>query len=294
VLDMALDFMGRVTFVTGPGKHCGKTTFMNRAAQLARRGAVLAGKPGPALLTVGYDGEARDYLAGARKPAVPVDLGDIIVTTERFARTCSPEILEIVPGSTALGRLCIARATRAATVALVGPEGNALVAWTIGHIIEEGFADTVLVDGAFNRMTQVAAIDGARFVYVMRVEKSNLEQAAAQVRRLARLLRLPLPADAASSYQLLDALTAETAARLPPEPRTVVVADLTKIFLSDAELAAFMRERELRVGRTLGFGGFIVACRGIPDEKFLDIVADDSITPLVAFNPYESGVRRVA
>jgi|GEM_PF-4358029 len=70
MLDKAEDFLGRVTFVTGPEKHCGKTTFMNRAAEIARRGARAAGLPGPALLTVGYDGEARDFLSGARKPAL--------------------------------------------------------------------------------------------------------------------------------------------------------------------------------------------------------------------------------
>jgi hypothetical protein len=254
----------------------------------------MEGRPGPALLTVGYDGEARDYLAGIRKPAVPVDVGDIIVTTERFARPCSPEILELVPGSTALGRLCVARATRAATVALVGPEGNALVAWAVGCIIDSGWTDTVLVDGAFNRLTQVASIQGARFVCVVRAEKSTLQQAAAQVRRLARLVRLPVAADGGASYRLADALTSETAARLPAAARTVVVADLTKVFLPDAELAAFIRERELYVGRSLGFGGFIVACRGISDDTFLAALADDSIAPLVAFNPYETGTGRAA
>ena len=305
MLDWTENFIGKVTFVTGPGKNCGKTTLMNRVAQLARRVAVLAGRPGPALLTVGYDGEARDYLAGARKPAVPVAPGDIIVTTERFARPCSPEILDVVPGSTALGRLCVARATRAATVALVGPEGNALVAWAVERIVDGGFTDTVLVDGAFNRLTQVASIRDSRFVYVLRAEKANRGQAVAQVRRLARLVRLPLAENTAAlkpggglspgfSFLLLDALTAETAARLPPGARTIVVPDLTKVFLSDAELAAFMRERELKVERALGFGGFIVACRGISDDAFLGAVADDSISPLISFNPYEADAGRVA
>jgi hypothetical protein len=291
MLDTAGDFLGRVTFVTGPGKHCGKTTFMNRAAELARRGAVHAGRPGPALLTVGYDGEARDYLTGARKPSVPVASGDIIVTTERFARPCSPEILELVPGSTALGKLCIARATRAATVALVGPEGNSLVAWAVQRILEGAWTDTVLVDGAFNRLTQVSSIEGARFVYVLRAEKSNLQQSVAQVRRLVRLVRLPL---VAGSCHRLDVLTAETAARLPPDARTVVVADLTKLFLTETELSAFTRERELYVERTLPFGGFIVACRGMSDDSFLCTLNDDSIAPLVAFNPYEAGTGRAA
>ncbi|PKL08093.1 MAG: hypothetical protein CVV51_10735 [Spirochaetae bacterium HGW-Spirochaetae-7] len=291
MLDSAEDFLGRVTFVTGPEKHCGKTTFMNRAAELARRGARAAGRQAPALLTVGYDGESRDFLSGARKPAVPVAAGDILVTAERFARPCSPEILDVLPGSSALGRLCIAKASRGATVALVGPESNALVGWAIRRIVDEGLTDTVLVDGAINRMTQVASIANARFVYAIRVDGAGLGRAISRVRRLATLVRLPLAGDSqvddAASFVLEGALTTETAARLPPEARSVIVDDLTKVFLGEAELAAFVRDRQLYVSWRIEFGGFIVACRGIADAAFNARLGDDSVSALVAFNPYE-------
>ncbi len=295
MLDKAKDFMGRVTFVTGAEKHCGKTTFMNRAAQLARRGAAVEGRSGPALLTVGYDGEARDFLSGARKPAVPVAEGDIVVTTERFARTCLPEILEVLPGSTALGRLCIVRAHRAATVALVGPEGNSLVAWAVRHIVEEGLTETVIVDGAINRITQAASVAGARFVYTLRVDGSSLNKSLAQVRRIAALVRLPVAAGIAEApFALEGALTAETAARLPREARAVSVEDFTKVFLADSELSAFLRERALYVVRRIEFGGFVVMCRGLSDHDFEARLADDSIASLVSYNPYEPGTGSAA
>ncbi|MBU0926353.1 MAG: hypothetical protein KKA67_01255 [Spirochaetes bacterium] len=308
MIDNAGDFLGRVTFVTGPEKHCGKTTLMNRAAQLARRGAREAGLAGPALLTVGYDGEARDFLSGARKPAVPVAAGDVVVTTERFARPCSPEILDVLPGSCALGRLCVARARRAATVALVGPEGNSLVAWAVRRIVDEGLTGTVLVDGAINRITQAASIPGARFVYALRADGAGLERAVARVRRMATLARLPVadpPLDCAGGsgaglggdagqYALEGALTAETAARLPRWASSVIVEDFTKVFLSDQELSAFMRGRELLVARRIEFGGFVVACRGVSDAEFASRLADDSIAALVSYNPYEVAEGRAA
>jgi len=301
MLDRAGDFMGRVTFVTGAEKHCGKTTFMNRAAELARRGAAVAGRSGPALLTVGYDGEARDFLSGARKPAVQVAAGDIIVTTERFAKPCCPELLEVLPGSTALGRLCIVKAHRAATVALVGPEGNALVAWAVRHIVEEGLSDTVIVDGAINRITQAASVAGARFVYTIRVDASSLNKSLAQVRRMAVLATLPVITQNEQTtggtlphFVLDGALTSETAARLPVEARGVVVDDFTKVFLGDQELSVFRRSRGLYVRQRIEFGGFVVMCRGIPDDEFKARLADDAIAALVAFNPYEPATGRVA
>lgn len=480
---LATDFRGRVTFITGPEKHCGKTTFMNRAAWLVRAagqpdvsaitgaghgaygqipGAMDSGSAfqhpgvdagegamqertgrerrgtgteagsdlaqertgsGLALMTVGYDGEARDLLSGVRKPAVPVCPGDIILTTGLFARACGPEILDVLPGSSALGRLCLARATRHATVALVGPEGNSLVAFAIRRVLEEGWADTVLVDGAINRITQVASLPGASFVYVMRVEPAGLPQAVSRVRRMSTLVHLPVldniedSMDAAASAKggagfttsaarpaggapevsagsaglaatdlqagsdagsagfttsaagpaggapevpagsagfaagaaglagsalevpagdagfaaaadlqadsgvgsagfttsavgpaagapevplggagagkvaMLDGpLTTDTAGALAASVRAVAVDDLTKVFLSEQELAAFRRGRRLFVRRKLHFAGFVIACRGMSFGAFVDALGGTVPASLVAPNPYESGV----
>lgn len=296
--------MGRVTFVTGPEKHCGKTTFMNRAASIARRGALAATRPGPALLTAGYDGESRDFLSGARKPAVPVCAGDLVLTTERFARPCLPEIIDVLPGQTALGRLCIARARRDSVVALVGPDGNSQIAWAIDRIVTGGLTDTVLVDGAINRITQVASLPGGRFVYVLRVDRSTLRQAVGRVRRIGLLTSLPVADDGAAqgdslrgepqAFWLDDALTTETAARLPAAARLVVVDDMTKVFLGESELLAFVRERALQVRRCLTFGGFVVSCRGLANEEFLAALDDKRLADMVAFNPYEPARELVA
>lgn len=305
MLDNAEDFLGSVTFVTGPEKHCGKTTFMNRAAWIVRQAAGPAKRPGPALLTAGYDGESRDFLSGARKPAVPVRAGDLVLTTERFARPCLPEIIDVLPGQTALGRLCIARARRDSVVALVGPEGNSQIAWAIDRIVTGGLTDTVLVDGAINRITQVASMPGARFVYVLRVERGTLRQAVGRVRRIGLLTSLPVAGargdetsrhgqssvvardEPPDTFWLDDALTAETAARLPSTARMVVVEDLTKVFLGDSELPAFIRDRALLVRRRLDFGGFVVSCRGLGNDDFIAALDDERLAGLVAFNPYE-------
>ncbi len=298
MLDTGGEFAGRVTFVTGPEKHCGKTTFMNRAAELARRACREAGLQPPALLTVGYDGEGRDFLSGARKPAVPLRAGDVFLTAERFLRPSgsAPEILDALPGSTALGRLAIARATRDGQAALVGPEGNSSVAWALARILEGGLSTTALVDGAINRITQAAGRPGARFAYVMRVDPANLDKSVARVRRLAFLASLPLAngarGDCASddgACVLEGPLTAETAARLPRGARRVSVEDFTKVFLEWPELSAFARERELSVRTRVEFAGFSVACRNLRDGEFLDRLGDGPAAALVSFNPHETG-----
>lgn len=313
-LDSPEAYLGHVMFVSGPEKHCGKTTFMNRALFLARRGTAATDSLPPAVMTVGYDGEARDFLTGVRKPAVPVCSGDVIVTAERFLRqsgTC-PEILDVAPGVGALGRLCIARASRDGVVALVGPEGNRAVAWILETLVGGGHADTVLVDGAINRITQAASRTAARFVYVLRTDRASLRKAVDRVRRIGALMALPVaqplaeqppsgqPAGrvsagtAGGSYYVDGALTSETAARIPVDIRSVIVDDFTKIFLDRSELAAFTRERSLTVARQIDFAGFVVSCRGVSDEEFIRNLDDQSLAALVCFNPYQAASDRHA
>jgi len=287
MLDRAEDFLGRVTFVTGPEKHCGKTTFLNRALALVR-----AAGERPAFLSIGYDGEARDSLSAARKPAVPVAAGDVVVSAERFLRDgrILPEILEALPGGSAFGRICVARAGRPGRIVLVGPEGNEGVARALAFLRDEGAARTVLVDGAINRITQVASWPGARFVFVLRADAAGLDRAARQARRLSILASLPsAPAvfgAGEGEVRLSGPLTAATAAALPGSVRGVSVDDFTKIFLDDGELRSFLSGRALFVDTSIECGGIVAVLRGVSRNAFLSRL-DEGTASRVVFNPYE-------
>ncbi|NLJ47220.1 MAG: hypothetical protein GX430_11765 [Treponema sp.] len=287
MLDRAEDFLGRVTFVTGPEKHCGKTTFLNRALALVR-----AAGERPAFLSIGYDGEARDSLSAARKPSVPVAPGDVVVSAERFLRDgrILPEILDILPGSSAFGRICAARAHRPGRVVLVGPEGNEGVARALALLRDEGAARTVLVDGAINRITQVAAWPGARFVFVLRADAASLDKSARQARRLSFLASLPpAPADFGSregELALAGPLTAAVAETQPETVRAVTVEDFTKVFLDDGELRSFRARRVLFVRNPLECAGIVAVLRAVSRDAFLSRL-DEGTAARIAFNPYE-------
>lgn len=301
-------FLGRVSFISGPGKNSGKTMFMNRAACLARRAAREAGLPPPALLTVGYDGETRDFLSGARKPSVPVEAGDLFVSAERFLREggSSPEILDAAPGRSALGRLCVARAHRAGTVALVGPENNAQLDWLLGRIVDEGLSSCALVDGAVNRITQLAGRADATLIYSLRIDRASLDSALAKIRRMVLLMDLPLASGpisgrplsdgpaatgAEDSYEFKGALTLDSLSLVPEKARELVVDDFTKVFLDYSALRALLRERSLRVRRRPRFGAFSLITRGLADSLVLERLAGlyiqgKPIDEYLGFNPY--------
>ena len=316
----ASEFAGRVSFITGPEKGSGKTTFLRYVLGLLRAEGLR-----PAVMTLGLEGDrgrsdpaasagsgppSRSAAPGARSgpgrsqfACLP---GEIFLSSERLLRssTCLPEILDLLPGSSALGRIVIARARRSGRVVLVGPEHNEHLAWAIERIRGEGWADTILVDGALNRITLAAAVPGARFHFVLRVARGELDRALGTLRRLHRLLGLPLldggpPAPPAAPpaahtatpgvvpYELDGPLTAETLARIPTEARTIVVEDFTKVFLDAASLSALLRNRFLVLRRGVEFGGFVVILRDLVREEFLDALADSDLARQISFNPYE-------
>ncbi|MCX7023518.1 MAG: hypothetical protein NT080_02730 [Spirochaetes bacterium] len=287
--------------MTGPEKDCGKTSYLNRALTLVRRAlACRTGAPGtagvpargPAFFSIGYDGDARDSLLGARKPPVPVAPGDVVVSAERFLRSSgiNPEILETVPGSTAFGRLAVARAHRPGFITLVGPEGNENVARALEFITGEGIADTLLVDGAIDRITQVASWPGARFTYVLRVGRDNFERSVRRMRLVCKLalLRRLEGSERDGAFMLAGPLTEETVHLVPPEARVVAVGDFTKVFLDDRAFSSFAGGgREIRVLAAPEFSGFVVALRGISRGRFMEALGDPGMDGFIEFNPYE-------
>ncbi len=287
MLDRAEDFLGRVTFVTGPGKHSGKTTFLNRALALVR-----AAGERPAFLSIGYDGDARDTLSSARKPAVRVRPGDVVVSAERFLRDSRilPEILEVLPGSSAFGRVCLVRAGRPGSLVLVGPEGNEGVARALAFLRDEGAAGTVLVDGAINRVTQVASWPGARFVFTIRADPAGADRAAREASRLSLLASLPRAprgfGEGEGEASIEGPLTATTAAALPKGVRSVAVGDFTKVFLDGPELKSFLAGRSLFVREAPECAGIVAVLRGVSRASFLERL-DDATAARVVFNPYE-------
>lgn len=293
----AAAFAGRATFVTGPGKHCGKTTFLNRALALAGRSST------PAVMGIGFDGEGRDALSAVRKPEIPVMPGWVFLSAERYLRPSGscPEILAVLPGRGALGRLCLARARREGRVTLVGPESVAALASAIDEVRSGGWADAILVDGAINRITQLASVPGARFFFALRVEPATLARMARKAATLRELVRLPLvaaiprgayahegPITAANAQEVAAAAVAacEREGGVPGGP-LAVVDDFTKVFLDGRELKVFRRSAGLAVRAAIESAGFAVAGR---DVSLADFAAASGIPEGELFgNPYEAG-----
>lgn len=274
--------IGAVTAVTGFEKGSGKTTFLNHALPLAR-------STGPvAVFTIGVDGSLKAREAGMSVPEIRVEPGDIVLTTEGFARISEArfEILEALPGRSALGPLLVGRAVRGGSVTLVGSEHLSLLAELIGRVRHEGWARTVLVDGAVNRLTQVSALGDVRFVFTVRADRANLGRVAGRVRALVNLADLPLEAEDPLALRLEGPVTPETMKTVPEGTAALSVGDFTKFFLEPGELVRVLGRYRFSVRRAFELIGVAVTLRQVTREEFLQAVGLD-VEPRILFNPYE-------
>lgn len=271
---------GSVTVVTGFEKGSGKTTFLNLALPYAR-------EAGPtAVFSIGVDGGLKARESGTAVPEIHVLPGDVVLTTETFARASGArfEVLDALPGRTALGRLLVGRTLRPGSITLVGPEHFSQLAELIARVRQEGWASSVLVDGAVNRITQVSALGDVRFAFTMRADRSNLARVSAKVRAMAALSSLPAGDE---GHRIEGPLTMETLKQLPRETSVLSVEDFTKVFLEPTELFRTLERYRLQVRRAIELLCFAVTLRDVTREAFLQAVGPE-VEPRLLFNPYET------
>jgi hypothetical protein len=278
-------FAGRTNLVSGPGPGSGKTSFAKAALASLR----LAGER-CALISAGVEGAAPRH--GQGRDQVALEPGEVFLVPAAFLRsaTCEPEILDAVPGSSALGRLAIARARRRGLATLVGPERNEYLAWAIGRIREENWASTVIVDGALNRLTQAATLGGVRLFFAARAGRADFQRVASRMRHMHDLVRLPEYAKApkvpgATVLRHAGPFTSADASRLHPDVRTVVVGDFTKVFLEGRELRSLLKSVALYVEKAVEFGGFSIALRDIRRATFAEALGE-SAAAVVSWDAY--------
>lgn len=250
------EMLGPVTVVTGLEKGSGKTSLVNLALPIARESGPVG------VFTIGLDGGT-----GRPDDAPSIDLapGDVTITTDKLARGAKArlEVLDVLPGRSALGRLVLVRAVRGGAVTVIGPEHLATLGDVVTDARTEGWVDRVLVDGSVNRVTHVAALD-AEFLCTARVEPANLRATARRLRTLEDLADLPEDAHPSAEVTTIEGpLTASTVAGFGREVRAISIADLTQCFLDPDATSRLLDRLQVSVRRRLNLRGIVVGLRDV-------------------------------
>ncbi len=284
-MDFLKGLRNRTVFIVGSKKNAGKTTFLNYALNRLRGGAPLAA------LSIGVDGEALDQVFGNPKPQVKAERGDLLLCAESALKNADLhyEVLNVYPFRTAIGRPVLLRALRPGRAEISGPENNEQLGEILADMRRHG-AGTVFVDGAVDRITQAAAVPKAAFVYVARVEPENLDTSAAATRLLWSASQVPL---CRAGEKLKEPVTiidgALTPGRVPGKDvkgGTLVIEDLTKIFLGWQQWAELKARFDLRCGARPELSAFVVNLCNVARPDFEKRLGSPALAERIVYNPY--------
>lgn len=276
----------RTVFIVGNKKNAGKTTFLNYAlGHLRQKGRV-------AYLSIGVDGETVDQIFGFEKPRVVAEEGDIVLTSELALRytVATYRPLKQFPYPTVLGKPMLIEIKKGGIIELIGPENNSQLSKILKYIKEEMKIDTILIDGAVSRITQVSSFENAAFVYIARVEKWRLLSAIEDIKRIFELrnckILQPEENKPAKKVQIIHgALTSDRAEKISKEEKEIVIEDFTKVFLDYRELLRFKRNHRLyyKIGFDLLF--CVVNLIDVGEKEFLAALSDKKLEKDLVFNP---------
>ncbi|MCL1908139.1 MAG: hypothetical protein FWG12_02075 [Holophagaceae bacterium] len=275
IFDSLLD---RITVFAGLGKGAGKTTAL--CAAMARVHSVES----VAIFTIGFEGE--------RAEAIKVERGDVVITSATLARPSSAglEIIEVLPGLSAVGKLSICRVVRGGDVTLVGPEHLSQLAWAIEFVCDKGYTKTILVDGAAGRITQAGALRNCQLVYCARADGADYRGVADKVELVARLADLPLDdfgsVDDNCIFRVDGPLTSGVVDGLHKDITGISIDTFTDCFLDSASFRNVLQRYKVCVRRRISLLGFVVGLKNVSREVFSGLAP--SATSKIVFDLFEN------
>jgi len=277
-------FRNRVTFISGSSKNAGKTTFLNYLLPRLRTGGDLV------YLSVGIDGEKKDRVFGNEKPAIEAVPGDYVITCEDMMNESSAlfQICHVYPWKTALGKLLLLSVKRSGLVELAGPEANSQLMEIITHLRGERGIPTVIVDGAVNRITQLAAGKDSSYYYVMRVTPENRSSAITTIRVLNLLDRIPSWEERGreTAYFHQGALTSTSLKAIPKDTESLVLEDFTKVFLPWRELRELAEKVKVYFCNVFTLEGLVLNLYNLDQSEFEQNLKEAGIVVPYIFNPF--------
>ncbi len=174
--------------MVGVAKNCGKTTTLNFLLSLLETSPT-------GLVSVGIDGESRDYLIGTDKPSIRVQPGQWVVSSrEGFARSSAQvEFVESLGFETPMGPVYLARVLQPGEVLLSGMRHSGDLARALDLMARHG-ADPCLVDGAYGRTVGArASLTEHVIVSTGAIISSSLKEVLEVTRSLTHRLTSPPP-----------------------------------------------------------------------------------------------------
>lgn len=288
---------GHITAFCGFGKGSGKTTAFSWFQQLAHPAGPVA------LLTIGSHQSlgayrTENYKTGTSVPHLQVQAGDIALTTLPLAKksAASFEIVGLIPGRTKQGRLVLGRAHRSGLISLTGPEHFSSLRHAAILIWREKLAQSIFLDGAASRLTQLSALPRIQFVYTIILSPENTQAGIAQLTQLDELIRLPQanPNTSSSAAQprsvtVQGPLTESIAAGLPESAEVIIIDDFSKVFLGPEQWRRFVQRFRVQVRHSIPLLAVWLVLRDLSANAVAEQL--NTLQMPLLFNPLDSSTK---
>lgn len=271
ILELARAAGARTIFIVGTGREVGKTTVLRAVYGAAAIGG------GVALASM--NPKHRLWLA-------PRTL--FVTSRALLPRSPAAQIVALSQLQSPTGALLYARTMSSGSYELTGAPAASGVREIVSTL--EELSETVIVDGAVDRVAALAGSDGAIVVACGAAAAGTMHEAVDDAAALVARLRVPGFDPAAPAVELAGALTAAQAAEFlsSRERRQIVVRDPTQIALSGRAGMRALSQLRIRCRRPLQVIAATVASisteRSFEPHAFLSAVA--KATGLPAFDVY--------
>lgn len=287
-----MELSGKITFITGFEKNCGKTTFLNYLLSKSDSNRKIL------CATVGVDYEEKSFLDDGYKPKVLVKKNWRAVTNTAFLKSFnfSYKLNDIYDQDIAGGRPAVITPQYDSYIKLFSP-GT--------HLFEilksqENYADRIFIDGAFDRITQISKFSNAEFYYVFKVTPSNIDSVREKIKLLNSFMEVEVSNknndfinSISSDFEVLNdtvylkgALTYSRIEKFPGDFKKVVISDFTKVFLNYTEWSSFINNYKIFFTSTFKFCGYVINLYDINMKDF-EKGFDKKILSKFLYNPYE-------
>lgn len=286
--DIKNQLINKTTFLVGNKKNAGKTTFLNYLLKHARE--VVR----PAFLTIGIDGETSDLVFETPKPRVYTEIGDFVITSDMMINKSDAifEIIHVFPYKTVLGRIVLASTLRAGYVELVGSEDNSQLTDIINHLKEKENINTIIVDGAASRTTQVASVKNSQFYYIMVMDQKTFNSDFSKFRTLSVISKFKsvnqiTDIESKTVYAIKGALTESKLAEIPANCEILILDDFTKVFLDLNKVSDLSKSMEIVYETRYELASFVLIFKDVKKKDFENLIQKNKIKEPILFNPYE-------
>lgn len=292
---MSLLNFGKIVFVSGFEKNCGKTTFLNYLLSKHNHNERIF------CISVGLDNSKIDFLNTTPKPKLKIKKNWHILTNSLFLNNLDfpYRVIDVMDYDIAGGRPVIISPLIDCTTNLATPGSNEKVY----ELINSRFSlyDRIFIDGSFDRITQLSLFDLSTFYYVFSVKPSNIDVVANKIKFISLLMKVDIKKDYKKIMDEINderylyhdtlfikgALTYSKIDIMDEKVKKIVLLDFTKVFIDLKEFISLANKYKIYFLNKFNLSGYVINLYDINRKEF-EKNFDKSLVNNFIYNPYEN------